>query len=202
MTAAAPTDPCGCRVHIAEARHDPEWDAFVSSIAGGHHVQTSLWAQAKVHLGWRAVQVRLQDPQLLGGAHVLLRPLPVVGTVAYVPKGPVFAYPSPALTSVFMKALYEVIKQYRVRYIVVQPPEHAEEISQSLQQSGFRPSAIDVMPTATLRIDLRNDLDEIFARARKRTRYNIRRAQRSNLAFQEGTHDDLPTFQLLYEATA
>ena len=55
---------------------DPEWDSFVERTPGGHHVQSSLWAQVKAVVGWLLLRViAVRDGVIVGGAQILTRPI-------------------------------------------------------------------------------------------------------------------------------
>src|SRR5437660_780880 len=85
------TDRLSLRISVSTSRLDPEWDAFVDRAPGGHHLQTSLWAQVKATQGWWPIRLRLQRAgELVGGCQLLLRSV-WKGTIAYCPRGPVMA---------------------------------------------------------------------------------------------------------------
>jgi lipid II:glycine glycyltransferase (peptidoglycan interpeptide bridge formation enzyme) len=64
-----------------------DWDHRTVRSPGGHVYQSSVWAEQRARLGWRARFVMLDDEH---PALVLQRPFPLVGgSSAYVPRGPV-----------------------------------------------------------------------------------------------------------------
>jgi len=192
----------GYRVRVSHETEDPDWDAFLAQTPGGHHVQTSLWAQVKALLGWQAVRVVVtQGEQIVAGAQLLMRPLPLVGTVGYVPKGPLSALDDPVLKELVVNELQQVAKAHRIQLLVIQPADSSEAFAHQLRRWGFRPSPITVVPTATLLIDLTKELDDILAQMKRATRYGIRRSLREGISVREGTERDLPTFYRLLVAT-
>ena len=71
-------------LEIDRGDHNAEWDAWVASAPGGHHLQTSRWAQVKALAGWRAVRVIVRaDGRIAGGCQMLVRDLPLSRRVAY-----------------------------------------------------------------------------------------------------------------------
>jgi lipid II:glycine glycyltransferase (peptidoglycan interpeptide bridge formation enzyme) len=194
----------GYQVRVSQETEDPDWDAFVAETAGGHHVQTSLWAQVKASLGWRAARVVVtQDEHIVAGAQVLMRRLPLAGAIGYVPRGPLCAVDDPGLIKLVINGLHQIAGDHRVQYLVVQPPGNGQTLARQLPCWGFRPSAIrGVQPPATVLIDLRMDLDDILAQMKKKTRYSIRRGLREGITVREGTAEDLPTFYRLMVATS
>ena len=68
------------------------WDRFIAEVAGGAYQQSSRWAGVKAVVGWRAERVVVErDGAIVGGCQLLLRRLPILGAVAYAPRGPVIA---------------------------------------------------------------------------------------------------------------
>jgi lipid II:glycine glycyltransferase (peptidoglycan interpeptide bridge formation enzyme) len=190
------------QVRTSHEIEDPAWDAFLEKNPGGDHVQTSLWAQLKALLGWRAIRIVVtRSENIVGGAQLLIRQLPVVGAIGYVPRGPVFALDDPLLTELIINRLQQIVKDQGIQYLVVQPPRTGEALAGQLPGWGFRPSPIKAAPTATSLIDLTADLDVILARMNKATRKHIRRGLREGIIVREGTDDDVDTFYRLLTAT-
>ena len=220
VTAPAPIDGIGSqgktqaeyRVHVSQASDaaaDPEWDAFLAQTPGGHHAQTSLWAQLKATVGWQSVRIVITqsvqseyDKQIVAGVQVLLRALPIAGTIGFVPKGPVFAGPDPALRQLLLTQLDELAKTYRMMQLILQPAREDETLETMIAQRGFRPSPLEVFPTASVVIDLQQDLDVILASMKSETRYNIRRGQRKGMRVREGKQHDIPAFYRMFQATS
>jgi hypothetical protein len=70
------------RFHASRAFEDQEWDSFLVETPGGHHVQTSLWAQVKATVGMQAIRVLATgDGHLVGGGQVLMSRVPIIGVV-------------------------------------------------------------------------------------------------------------------------
>src|SRR5579862_5005820 len=70
------------------------WNKFVSSHPDGHILQSAEWGKLKSAFGWSAQIVGVTDGEkkLAAGALILFRPLPLrLGTLAYIPAGPLFA---------------------------------------------------------------------------------------------------------------
>lgn len=193
----------GYQVHVSHESQDPGWDAFLAETPGGHHLQTSLWAQVKALHGWRVARIVIRrEGQIVAGAQLLIRPLPMAGAIAYVPRGPFVAWDDPVLDKLVIDTLHQVVKEQRLQYLAVQPPGHAAALASRLPARGFRPSSVELAPTATVILDLTLDLDEILAQMKKKTRYNVRLGQRKGIVVREGTERDLPAFYRLLLATS
>jgi lipid II:glycine glycyltransferase (peptidoglycan interpeptide bridge formation enzyme) len=70
--------------------HDPAWDEFLESHPMGHYTQSSPWGQLKARFGWEVMRITVKESgQVIGGAQILFRRLPLWGRVGYISKGPV-----------------------------------------------------------------------------------------------------------------
>lgn len=190
------------QIRVSHELEDPEWDAFLAKTPGGHHVQTSLWAQVKAPLGWRVARVIVTlEEQIVAGAQLLIRPLPLMGAIGYVPKGPLVTLDDPMLTKLVLDTLHQIARTHRLCYLAVQPPSNGEGLVQQLPHWRFRPSPLEMLPSATVLVDLTKDLDELLGQMKAKTRYNLRLAQRKGITVREGTEHDQHTFYELLVAT-
>src|SRR5258708_22577354 len=74
------------------------WDAFAASHVDTHVLQSAAWGTLKSAFGWTAQRVTVTDSsgKISAGAQVLYRTLPLrMGTLAYIPAGPLFASDDP-----------------------------------------------------------------------------------------------------------
>jgi peptidoglycan pentaglycine glycine transferase (the first glycine) len=195
----------GYELRLSSTATDPQWDGFLSVTAGGHHLQSSHWGRVKAALGWRAVRVlAVSEGRIRGGAQVLLRRLPVVGSIGYVPLGPVLESGDPTLRDAVLNGLHEVGRSNRVLLLVVQPPAAQEAVVADLVARGFRGAGalVEPHPTATVLVDLGQDEPALLAAMKKATRYNVRLAERKGVSVREGGHEDVPTFYRLLTMTS
>ncbi|MDP8924335.1 MAG: aminoacyltransferase [Chloroflexota bacterium] len=188
---------------VSDVTYDPHWDAFLAATPGGDHAQTGLWAGMKAWQGWRVARVIVRrDERIVGGAQLLLRPIPLVGAVGYVPRGPICAPDEPTAARVVVRALRQLTARRGVRCLIVQPPLHGERVARELVAHGFRGSVLEPQPAHAVLIDLHRDLDEILASMHSKTRYNLRLGQRKGVVVRDGAEGDLDTFHRLLVATA
>ena len=71
-----------------------------------------------------------------------------------------------------------------------------------MAEHGFRPSWLELAPTATILLDLTQDTDQILGQMKRQTRQKVRRSEREGMTTREGTEVDLPVFYQLYLATS
>ncbi|HEY4818683.1 MAG TPA: peptidoglycan bridge formation glycyltransferase FemA/FemB family protein [Candidatus Acidoferrum sp.] len=197
---ASPSASDSLTVKEAELR---EWDLFLARTGGGSYPQTSSWAMAKLMAGFRTRRFTINNGDvILGGAQMLYRRLPLGGTIAYVPLGPVLASDDSEIVNLAIAHLHRIARQEKVSFLAVQPPRGGNAFARRLQNLGFSPALLDLAPTASALIDLSNSLDVILSRMRKTTRYDIRASQRKGITIRDGRPEDLDVFYKLLLATA
>jgi peptidoglycan pentaglycine glycine transferase (the first glycine) len=171
------------------------WESFIQSKhPDSHLLQTASWARLKSAFGWRAEPVLSGD----AGAMVLFRSLPLGFSIAYVPRGPV----PPTLSALpqLLPQLDSLCRTRRAVFLKIEP-DLADDPSaaDALWRLGFRPSPNTVQPPRTLRVDIRDSEEEILARMKPKTRYNIRLAARHGVAVSAG--EDIGSFARLMATT-
>ena len=102
----------------------------------------------------------------------------------------------------FFGELRRVARSWRVYGLILQPPDNGEPWAVDLPRWGFQPSSIGAFPTATVLIDLNQDLDAIMANMKSKTRYNIRLGRKKGIVVREETADDLPEFYRILTDTS
>lgn len=149
------------------------WDALVQRTQGTDVTQLSAWARVRATKGYVPLHVFVcRGPDLVGGAQLLYRRLPVVGRVGYLPYGPLVDRTVegwPQVRRAVSEAVHEVGRE-RLRMLFVQPPEGGEDVSTELLDLGFRPSSADIAPPGSIRLDLTDDLATIRSRFGRKLR--------------------------------
>jgi len=190
------------RIQVSTETEDSAWDAFLVATPGGHHVQTSLWAQIKASLGWGVVRlIARQGGRIVAGMQILMRNWPIVGALGYISKGPVFASDDPALVELIVNELHKLARNYNIQHLTLQPPGSGKNLVQQLTDKGFRPTSVEVAPRATLVIDLSKDIGTLLAEMSSKTRYNIRLSGRKGIKIREGARQDLDIYYQILKAT-
>ncbi|MGH3695849.1 MAG: lipid II:glycine glycyltransferase FemX [Pseudonocardiaceae bacterium] len=149
------------------------WDRLVDSTAGSDVTQLTAWARLRGRVGYTPLYLlAFQVGELVGGAQIMYRRVPVLGSVGYLPYGPVIspdAADRDGICRVLGGALAEQGRR-RLRMLFVQPPEGADDLSRELLRRGFRTSSAGIAPAGSIRIDLTSTEDEIRRRFARRLR--------------------------------
>lgn len=189
------------RASLSFDTRDQAWDALVSE-HGGHYKQSSAWAEVKREYDWSVARVTVaRGGEIVGGAQVLLRRLPLAGAVGLAPRAPVVAVPDDDVQERVLDELQRVARRCGIRILMVHPPGDDRPLLAAMESRGYRPTALVLAASATSVIDLRQDEDQMLARMRKKTRQHIRKGLREGVTVREGAESDLATFYGLHAAT-
>ena len=153
-----------------------EWERITSKFNDVHILQTSDWGHFKSEFGWDIFRIAGEN----SGAQILFKKLPVGLTWAYLPKGP------------FGKNWEEIwpeidneCKSRRAVFLKIEPDywegslQHVEPAIKLPVKN--RKSEHSIQPPRTLVIDISGSFEEILARMKQKTRYNIRLADKKGV---------------------
>ncbi len=178
------------------------WDAFVAAHPAGTILQTSRWAHLKATFGW---DWEIVTPEAVpnSGALVLYRTLPLkVGTIAYVPRGPLVDWHDAQAVAATLAALRAAARRHRAWALWFEPELlDTPEARAQLRACGLRAVTRTIQPPRTIVVDIAPAEDIILAQMRSKTRYNIRLAERKGVTVREGTVDDAAAFYALMTET-
>lgn len=191
-------------VHISHQLSDSAWDAFLNRVPRSHYTQSSLWAQVKAQqLGWRCLRVTIErDGNIIAGFQMLLRSIPILGTIGYIPRGPVITSDDADLIDLIIQQIQETMRAERMLFLKVQPAHGAEALAERLPKEGFHPSHARTDDVATMLIDLAQDEDVLLKKMKKRVRRGVRRAIRRGAIARQGTANDFGLFYDIFQQTS
>lgn len=176
------------------------WDAAAAHSPGGHVLQSSAWARIREAQGWRADYLCLGDP--LPVALVLWRRIPLLGEMAYVPRGPIVAPGDLDGLAHALEALAQLARERRALLLKVDPELERSAASPVLVNAGYARGP-DVQPVvATLVLDLGPDPDALLASLEKDTRWSVRQSAKRGVEVRAVSDDgSLRAFYDLYRET-
>ena len=181
------------------------WDALVDNTPGTDVTQLSSWAQLREMAGFTPLYVlAYRAGELVGGALIMSRRVPLLGAIGYLPYGPLVASHAQDADDV-RRALadaLQVLCKRQLRMLFVQPPEGAEDMSDELLRRGFRPSSAGIAPVGSIRIDLTADLAEIRSRFGKRLKWWTNRWSSRGVAVRVGDDQDVALLVRLMATSA
>lgn len=158
------------------------WDERTVDAPGGHVYQSRAWAAHRVRAGWEADHLVFADDGY--AALALRRPFPVVvGSTAYLPRGPIAENEDAATTADRLGAIVEHLR-LATAAVVASDAEipAASGYGERLAAIGFHP--IEEIQPSRHRVSLRlagRDPDDVFGGIAKSTRQRIRKAEKEGI---------------------
>ncbi len=201
------------------------WNNNVAQLPGAHILQTWEWGQVKSRYGWQ-MHPRTwlaDDKRLIATAMVLQRTIMLGGFATplrmfYVPKGPLLDWGNSDLRQRVLDDLQTWVKQQGGLLIKIDPdvvigrgvpgqPEAVDYVDgqsliTELRSRGWLFSGEQVQFRNTVLVDLRQPEEELLARMKQKTRYNIHLAQRKGVQVRVGSGADIPLLFHMYAETS
>lgn len=170
-----------------------EWKNFIERFdAQPHLLQTDAWGELKGAFGWQPVYLASEE----SGALILFRRLPGGFSLAYIPRGPLG---SPQAWEPLWEEVDALCRRRRVVFLKVEPDGWEDDPQLVNPPPGFRLSPHTIQPPRTLVLDLQGSEEELLARMKQKTRYNIRLAVKKGVTV--APSNDIETFHRLLLVT-
>lgn len=147
-----------------------EWDQFVATHPNTHLLQTGEWGELKSAFGWTPVHLISGDT----GVQILFRKLPLGLTIGYIPKAVIGEQ-----LSVFGE-IDSVCRQNRAIFLKWEPDAWDGQ-KPFARHMKLRTSPHNIQPPRTIIVDISGTEEEILARMKQKTRYNIRLAEKKGV---------------------
>ena len=176
-------------------------EALVSSW-GGELLQSWAWGDFKSRTGWKTSRVLCtRDERPVAAAQWLRRQVPLLGSIAYIPRGPVTAPDEAAVATDLVGHIAVASLQAGSFALWVEPPWGAGQ--GPALPAAFVATPDYIQPPATGLIDLRPPSEDVLAGFQSSMRRNIRLADRRGLVVRHGrTEADWRAFYALLTETA
>lgn len=202
-----------------------EWDRRLSSLGGGHLLQSWEWGEFKSGHGWRADRLAWADPRgrPVAAVQILTRQvvIPFLGVhlaVRYAPRGPCLDWSDAATVAIVVQELKRRAADRGTLLIKVDPELGAERsisdregssgepapgtIQRILHNAGWRRSPEQIQFRNTMILDLKGSEDELLAGMKQKTRYNLRLAERRGVEIQQVGEGDFDVLYKMYAETS
>jgi peptidoglycan pentaglycine glycine transferase (the first glycine) len=160
---------------------------------------------------------------IVAAAMVLKRRIPIGGFAArlnilYIPKGPLMDWSDEPLRERVLDDLQSFAKRQGAIFLKIDPDvalgtgipggeddvidNGGQAVMSALKRRGWRFSSDQIQFRNTVMIDLSTSEDEMLARMKQKTRYNIRLADKKGVAVRTGGPDDLSMLYKMYAETS
>jgi lipid II:glycine glycyltransferase (peptidoglycan interpeptide bridge formation enzyme) len=170
-----------------------EWNQYVRSHPDAHILQTGEWGELKSRFGWEPVRIINQAE----GVQILFRKLPLGFTIGYIPKLRV-EDGLPASIELLKDEIDSECKRHRAVFLKLEPDSWNDELPRR-SPGAFLRSQHNIQPPRTIVVDLRGSEEEILARMKQKTRYNIRLAEKKGVTIRAWA--DIESFHKMMRVT-
>ena len=139
-------------------------------------------------------------------------------SILYTPKGPLLDWTNASLQDRVLNDLESLAKKQGAIFLKMDPDvvlgtgipnseddaldNSGQAVMSELKRRGWGYSSDQIQFKNTVLVDLNRSEEEILARMKQKTRYNIRLAVRKNVSVRVGTQDDLPMLYKMYAETS
>lgn len=184
-----------------------EWNQFVASHPNTHLLQTGEWGELKSAFGWKPVRIMSGEV----GVQVLFRKLPLGFNIGYIPKTVISGQYSvnsgrfPVVSEQLLKEIDDVCRKHRAIFYKLEPDvwdgpkPDTSHLKPETTYLKLRTSPHNIQPPRTIIIDISSSEEEILARMKQKTRYNIRLAEKKGVTVR--AWDDLVAFHQMMLVT-
>ena len=163
-----------------------EWNQYLLEHPDTHVLQTGEWGELKSAFGWKPVRILHEEM----GVQILFRKLPLGFTIGYLPK-PAFSFQLLAGSQELWHEIDSACKQNRAIFLKFEPDLWAD-LTPDAWHLALRTSPHNIQPPRTILVDIKGSEDEILARMKQKTRYNIRLAEKKGVTVR--AWDDIEAF--------
>jgi lipid II:glycine glycyltransferase (peptidoglycan interpeptide bridge formation enzyme) len=179
------------------------WNQLVAAHPNGNLLQTTLWGKLKDPFGWDWEIVTVGEQEPLAGALVLYRALPMnLGTLAYVPRGPVVDWENASLVQDLLTEIERAARRRRAWACWIEPEAlDGTIVEERLAEEGYARADRTIQPRSTILIDITPPEDDILMAMKSKTRYNIRLSGRKDVEVRKGKLADVETYYDMMETT-
>jgi peptidoglycan pentaglycine glycine transferase (the first glycine) len=205
-----------------------EWNATLLRLPNAHFLQTWEWAQVKAAYGWKPMPYLWKsgsgDRESVVAAAMILKRTVINRAFAarlcilYIPRGPLLDWSNEDQCVQILSDLQIFAKKQGAIFLKLDPDilvgtgipadEGAQEdkdgqrVISALEGGGWRFSADQIQFRNTVQVDVSVSQDEMLARMKQKTRYNVRLAEKKGVVVRVGTLTDLPMLYKMYAETS
>ncbi|HLO17607.1 MAG TPA: peptidoglycan bridge formation glycyltransferase FemA/FemB family protein [Anaerolineales bacterium] len=152
-----------------------EWNRYLQNHPNAHLLQTGEWGELKSAFGWEAVRMLSGG----AGAQILFRRLPLGLTIGYIPK-PAIGIQLFVIGNSFWQEADSICKRHHAIFLKLEP-DWWEGPTQIANCPLLITSPHNIQPPRTILVDIKDSEEEILARMKQKTRYNIRLAEKKGV---------------------
>lgn len=207
-------------LHRSKVADAATWDRLLTTRFNGHILQSWEWGEFKARHGWKAERLIWKDSneQPMAMAQILERRAAAGLIVHYCPRGPAIHGGEDGLLVQVLSDLGRLSCDRGALFLRIDPPVSIDSsqtndenllywpvnpaLLEDLKRSGWRHSSEQIQFRNTMLLGLNLSEDQLLAKMKQKTRYNIRLAMRQGVRVRLGTEEDLGLLYRIYAETS
>jgi lipid II:glycine glycyltransferase (peptidoglycan interpeptide bridge formation enzyme) len=205
-----------------------EWNAIIHHLPASHLLQTWEWAEVKSSYGWMPMPFVWKRKEkgldsIVAAAMILKRTVlnrvfAARLCILYVPKGPLLDWSDISLSkqvlndlqlfakkqgAIFLKLDPDVVLGSGIPgYVDARESEDGQRVISEFKRRGWLFSSDQIQFRNTVLVDVSANREQMLARMKQKTRYNIRLAEKKGVRLRIGELKDLPLLFKMYAETS
>lgn len=170
------------KIEIREIKEKSVWEDFLKQHPEANFLQSWNWGQFYLKLGQKVFYRGFYQKNELVGVMLLILEEAKRGRHLLLPGGPIFEWYDQNLVTVFGEELRRLAKAKKAVFVRCRPQLQDNDQSRKIfQDLGFVSAPMHLHAELTHRLDLSLTEEELLAKMRKSTRYEIRKAEKEGI---------------------
>jgi len=205
-----------------------EWNAIIHHLPASHLLQTWEWAEVKSSYGWKPMPFVWKRKEkgldsIVAAAMILKRTVlnrvfAARLCILYIPKGPLLDWSDISLSKQVLNDLQVFAKKQGAIFLKLDPDvvlgsgipgyvdaresEDGQRVISEFKRRGWLFSSDQIQFRNTVLVDVSANREQMLARMKQKTRYNVRLAEKKGVRLRIGELKDLPLLFKMYAETS
>lgn len=173
-----------------------EWEGFIQTHQEVNFLQSWYWGEFQQALGKHVEYMGFYEGDVLKGTALMVVESAKRAKYMTVAGGPLLDWSNSQLVKLCFEELKNVAKKHNVIFVRVRPQLIENEISLAIfRKHGFVSAPMHLSADLTSQLDITKTEDELLAKMRKTTRYELKKAQKLGITIQTSFNvDDIDGF--------
>ena len=172
--------------------------------------QSIEWGKVKSSWKNEIVIVENEQGEIVASISVLIRKIPIFGTLMYSARGPICDVHNKEVLTKLKEGLCELAKKYNAFVLKIEPDIKSDdkEFREIVESIGYKVKddaknfSEEIQPRYVFRLDIKGKTEEeVLAGLHSKTRYNIKVATKKGVEVKLGSKEDLKPFHKIMVET-